>query len=534
VRLKEALKALKERIFEESSILLPLLAVALFALYIVSAYCGLRLGESGQAGSPSWVFAFFSGIGPYAGLFLTLYAVFAAVVIFFENKNPDRTIAWMLILLFLPVVGFVLYFLFGPNLNKRAAFRELKHKKSAIMQRWAEDELRALESMAASVFPWKTVISLLKTSMAPLTFRNALEVLTNGDATFSAIKNSLSEAERFIHMEYFSIANDGIGNEIRGILERKAKEGLRVRLIYDSVGSWNIGKDYIESLKSAGVEVYPFAPISLPMLRRKLNHRNHRKIIVIDGKVGFMGGLNIGDKYLSRDRRFGFWRDTHLKIEGEAVHKLQDVFLSDWRFCSGQDLDEPDLFPQMGGPSLWTPVQIVNSGPDLDLSPVMVGYFSLIASATERIWITTPYLVPGESIKTALKVASLSGLDVRIIVPGLADHIFVFWASQANIDDLLAAGVRIFSYNNGFIHSKVVIVDGKAASVGTTNLDLRSFEINFEIQAFIYNKEVASRLEQDFMDDLTQCREFTLEERARKPFVQKTKEAVGRLWTAQV
>jgi cardiolipin synthase len=339
---------------------------------------------------------------------------------------------------------------------------------------------------------------------------------------------AISQAKRHIHLEYFIIKDDQIGNQIRELLIRKAQEGLEVRVIYDDVGSWALSRFFLESLKKAGVEVYPFFKVALPLLSRDLNYRNHRKIVVIDGEIGFVGGLNIGDEYLGQSDKFAFWRDTHLEIRGEAVYGLQTIFLNDWHFVSQEVVEGAKYFPEIGisHPSV---VQIAASGPDSEWKSILQAFYKMIASATDKIWITTPYLVPEESLMMGLKTAALSGVDVKIIIPSQPDHFFVYWSSQSNIQSLLEAGVKIYQYKNGFIHSKIMIVDRQFATVGTANLDIRSMEINFEVNAFLYDVDVIIRLEEDFVKDLEESNAYVLERFKKRSIKRKLMEALGRL-----
>lgn len=357
-------------------------------------------------------------------------------------------------------------------------------------------------------------------------------MLLNGEETFPAILSALSRAVKYIHMEYYSISNDEIGNTVKDILIEKAKQGVRVRVIFDSVGSWNLGAKYVNSLKNAGIAVHSFIPVSFPKLRRELNFRNHRKIVVVDGAVGFMGGLNIGDRYLTGEPSLGFWRDTHIQLEGPAVSCLEEIFRSDWAFCEKAPLDES--MPEVAGPRGNSSAQIAASGPDSSWNAILKGYFSLISNARKTLWLSTPYLVPGESLTTALTVAAMSGVDVRIMIPHRTDHMLVYWASLSNIEELLKAGVRVYRYEKGFIHSKILIADGRTVSVGTANLDARSLKINFEVQAFIYDRQVARDFTRAFEEDLEESSQYRLHGWLRRPLWQKAAESAGRLWSSQL
>lgn len=271
-----------------------------------------------------------------------------------------------------------------------------------------------------------------------------------------------------------------------------------------------------------------FFPVLFPILSRELNYRNHRKIIVIDGKIGFVGGLNIGDEYLGKSPTLGFWRDTHLMIKGDAVFSLQQIFINDWFHVSKEHLSGDYLFNKQNyvGNKI---VQITSSGPDSDWKSILQAYFTMISNAEKRVWITTPYLVPEESLKMALIASALSGVDVRIIIPNKPDHFFVYWASRDNIEELLEAGVKIYTYNKGFIHAKIFLADGKVASLGTANLDIRSLEINFEVNAFIYDEKTVERLEEDFMNDISNSDEIFYEKFIKRGIGNRFLESLGRL-----
>ena len=463
----------------------------------------------------------------------TLYTISIAIIIFIENRDPQKTITWLLVLFISPVIGFILYLFLGQNLRKRNIFKKEENIRSKSLKDIAKVQIKAVKESdifyEKKDFLKRKLISLiLNNSKSPVTVNNRSKILTNGDQKFKEVKKDLLNARHHIHLEYFIIKKGGIGDEIKDILIKKAKEGLEVRVIYDSVGSWRLGRKYIEELKQAGVNIVGYLPVLVPGLSRQLNYRNHRKIIVVDGKIGFTGGINIGDEYLGKDERLGFWRDSHIKIEGEAVYELQNIFINDWYFCTKENLDDLKYFPKLEhyGEQL---IQIASSGPDSEWESIMQSYFSLISYATDRVWITTPYLIPSDSVIVALKTAALSGVDVRIIIPNIADHIIAFWGSRSYVEELLKAGVKIYCYTKGFVHAKSMVVDDIVASVGTANLDNRSFHINFEVNAFIYDKTIAKRIEKDFLNDFNHCEEIIYEEYKNRPTTQKLKESIGKL-----
>jgi cardiolipin synthase len=471
------------------------------------------------------IYALRSMLRRYIYWILGFYALVAALVIFLEEQNPDRAVLWLGILLLFPFVGLAAYVIIGPNVQSashRRRVRKTFRHRSAVHRPigpgdFAASKLERLLAASCNAVP---------------TARNDVEILLNGEYTFRAIEKALCNATDYIHMEYFSVASDELGTEIKNLLIGRSKSGVKVRVLYDAVGSWHVGRGFLKELQNAGVEIYPFMPMAFARFRSSINHRDHRKIIVVDGRVGFLGGLNIGDMYMGKDPKMGNWRDTHIQITGEAVRELNRAFLSHWGQCTAKYMDYHRFFYAPAGEMEDTPLTIATSGPDGDFRAIADGYFHMIVSAQKRIWITTPYLVPGTAISAALSVAAKSGVDVRIIIPSKADHTLVFWASQFNVDQLLRSGVRIFSYQDGFIHAKTAVMDGSVVSVGTTNLDLRSLEINYEIQAFIRSQDVAGKFERSFLDDLKKCEEETPAKRRARPLYQKLQGAIGRLWSS--
>lgn len=367
---------------------------------------------------------------------------------------------------------------------------------------------------------------------APITMHNQVEVLTNAAVTYEAMLQAIDKARSYIHFEFYTIRDDGIGIRFQEALIRKANAGVKIRVIYDGMGSHALSKTYIGKLKQAGIGVEPFLKPLIAFFDKRLNYRNHRKIVVVDGVVGFVGGINIGDEYLGEDPKLGFWRDTHLMLHGDAVHDLQCTFVNDWFFVSGEKLAEHDLSPlhmETKTEILTSPVQIISSGPDARWDAIQEMYFAGLIAAKERIWMTTPYFIPDPSIVMALKSAAISGVDVRIILPFKADSRIVQYASLSYLQELLQAGVRFFLYQKGFVHAKIIIVDGIMATVGTANVDMRSFFSNFELNAVMFDSKVIERLESDFQMDLQECMEVKMPEFERRPRSEKRKEAIARL-----
>lgn len=462
-----------------------------------------------------------------------IYALFIAILIMLENRDPSRTIAWILVLVFIPILGFLLYIFVGQNLRKkRKVRRHLKDSEAIELDAVIKNQLRMLQKpeyvLHRSINSHKRLVKLvLRNSNSPFTVNNRCWVLTNGQETFEAILDSISSAKKHLHLEYYIIKPDNIGRKIQQLLIEKANQGVKVRLLYDAVGSRKLKGRFIKSLKKAGVDVAVFLPVKFPFIHSRINYRNHRKIIIVDGKTGYVGGLNIGDEYLGLGE-LGFWRDTHIKIEGESVYSLQNIFLYDWHFATGHKIMSPEYFPEL--PQYGSlPVQITTSGPDSEWASILQSYFAAIVSAKERIYITSPYFVPDQSILMALKTAALSGVDVKIILPGIPDYKIVHWASMSYLTSIIEAGVKVYLYQKGFMHAKILLIDGVVASVGTTNMDMRSFNLNFEVNALIYDKGIVKRLEDDFYTDLQDSRMVTHEECLNKGLLCRFKESSARL-----
>ncbi|KON98356.1 cardiolipin synthetase [Aneurinibacillus migulanus] len=478
--------------------------------------------------------SFWRTIEPYLTFLFSLSVFLIAFLIVLENRNPSRTVAWLIILNFLPIVGFIFYMLLGRNVRKRKLFRHKFISNAEVLKKLETAPSGMLDENDFWQYPHlaskRRLLNLMvNVSQSPFTLRNRSKILTNGDETFRQMIQDMSEAKHHIHFQFYIIRHDTTGQQFKQVLIDKAREGVKVRVIYDGVGSVRLDKRYITELKEAGVEVVTFFPVILPFLNNKLNYRNHRKIVIIDGKIGFVGGLNIGDEYLGKDTRYGFWRDSHVRLEGESVYLLQNIFLKDWFFVTEENIEGDSYYPSLIEEPGEELIQIASSGPDSDWESIWQMYFSIIATAQEKIYITSPYFVPDDSISMALKTAALSGLDVRILLPSRPDHQTVFWASRSYFQELLEAGVRFYLYQPGFVHAKILLVDGVVASIGTANMDIRSFQHNFEVNAIIYNSNSVYKLEEDFINDLMDSKELTLKEYKRRPWHHRILESVARL-----
>ncbi|MDD2549397.1 MAG: cardiolipin synthase [Bacteroidales bacterium] len=477
---------------------------------------------------------------PYlAFIILLLYlltVLSTAIMVIHEKRDPAKTSIWVLILILLPVLGLIFYIFFGQNHRKEKMFnrkeiKDLKHIELLSKTQLSDIKTDAFYTEPSIVDNLNIITLLLNNSKALLTIHNQVEIFQTGKKTFNAIIDNIDKAQESIHLVFYIIASDNIGNIIKEKLIKKARAGVEVRLIYDDVGSWKISKKFITELKEAGVEVYPFMKVKFPLLTSKFNYRNHRKVIVIDGKVAFMGGMNIADRYLKGDESLGMWYDTVLRIRGEAVKVLQLVFFVDWFFVSKKIVsDSNKYFPEHPVPEAH-PVQITVSGPDSDWASIMQAFFAAITHAKKHIYISTPYFVPNQSILTALKTASLSGVDVRIVLPGKSDATVVYWSSMSYVSELLKAGIKVYLFQNGFNHSKILMIDTSFASVGSANMDIRSFEDNFEIMAMIYDPEVTQKLETQFLRDIKRSKKVNVSRWNRRPIRQTFKESVARMFS---
>ncbi|RRJ62456.1 cardiolipin synthase [Paenibacillus oralis] len=441
--------------------------------------------------------------GTLVSIFQTLTVITIGMAIFMENRNPSSTVAWILVLALLPVVGLLLYFLLGQNYFKRRKFDKKAEQNQLSFER-IHFNGHMLPRDLSQFSPSQQRLLQLSQRLArtPFSMASRTRVLTNGEETFSTLLKELKKARHHIHMEYYIYRADDIGREIQKTLIQKAREGVEVRFMFDAVGSLGLPKSFIKELRDAGVKVGIYGQVRFLALSSRVNYRNHRKIVVIDGNTGFIGGLNVGDEYLSRSKTYGFWRDTHMLVKGEAVRSLQIIFLQDWQYVNGEEIIDlaylsPELEQGCSGA-----VQIVPSGPDNESRTLKNIFFAMITSAKKSVWLATPYFVPDEDILTALRVAGLAGIDVRILFPARPDKWLPFLASHSYFPSLLEVGVKIYEYEKGFLHSKLLIVDGEVATVGTANMDMRSFHLNFEVNALLVQSDSIAKIVENFERDL--------------------------------
>ena len=454
-------------------------------------------------------------------------------IVFLERKNPTSTWAWILVITFVPIAGFLLYLIFGRKLSPNKLF--IWDNKSRLgVKKAVQNQLELLDEGS---FPipdlYKDNIDLfymhLRNNDAILTQDNEVDVFNDGQAKFDQLLKDIESAKEHIHIQYYIYRDDLLGSKIAGALKRKAEEGVTVRFLYDAFGSRGLKRRFIKDLERSGVMVESFFPSLLPKINFKINYRNHRKVVIIDGKIGYTGGFNVGDEYLGKVKKYGYWRDTHLRIYGEAVRSLQTRFLLDWNQASKAQIILYDTKYYRADPKGNVGMQIVSSGPDSKWEQIKYGYIKLLMEAEDYAYIQTPYFIPDESLADAVRIAVLSGIDVRIMIPSKPDHPFVYWATYSYIGDMLEAGAKVYIYQNGFLHAKTIMVDGKIASVGTANIDVRSFRLNFEVNAFIYSEEVTQKLIAHFEEDISKSTVLTLEDYDKRSLWIRFKESIARL-----
>lgn len=457
-----------------------------------------------------------------------LFVLQVSVVLVTEFRHPDKAAAWLMILILLPLIGFVLYYFLAGAYKERRTIRRSqgrpmetnmrnlpRHEQSD--QAHTNQEHRQLDQAHAVLsaglierYPRLSAYAA-QLSESPITCGNTTVVYAEVQQTYRAMLHAMEQAQDHIHVAFYTIRSDRIGRIFQELWIRKARAGIKVRILYDGVGSYQLSSTYLQELQEAGVETYSFLPPVIAFFRKRMNYRNHRKILIIDGKTAFLGGVNIGAEYVGGNAKLGYWRDTHVHISGEAVASIQHLFRKDWLLASGKAI--PDL-PRGHLRHTLHPIerrkksippeaaQMVASGPDQAKDDILEMFFMLITSAKASVFITTPYFIPDASIRMALRTAASSGVDVRIIMPQTPDSRLVHWASLSYLKEMLQAGVKCYLYQKGFIHAKVLIMDQRVATVGTANMDMRSFYSNFELNAVFYEGDSVLQLTQDFMKDL--------------------------------
>ena len=501
------------------SIVLIVLAILTVIVYFSSFYYSSVIDSVAVA----------TGSLIYIGLSVASILVWLLIFIYSDSKNK---LPWLFVIALFPVIGLILYIMLGNGFRETFRYRRRMkqlgsdyvvparhHDHSDVETELSYEELR--------------LVKLNKmTSQNDVTFKTQTRILTNGEQKFPVLLEAIKNAKEFIFLEYYIFHSDEMGMRVIDALIERAKAGVEIRVLIDSMGSSKrMSKDAIQMMKSAGIMFAEFDKVWIPFLSNKMNHRNHRKILVVDGKLAITGGINIGDEYIHRSVKFGFWRDTSILIEGEAVHDLAVIFSGDWFFATGERLEDDHYYmsypsEEDGG------VQVVDAGPQSSIAPIKQSIFRMIMDANHSIYIITPYLIPDFDVIMALKNAALSGIDVRIIVPGRPDKKFVYYATQSYFEQLLAVGVRIFTYDGVFCHAKVIVVDEKIATVGTTNMDIRSFYLNFEVNVMLSQTQSVEALLNDFNIDFSRSTEIIYTEWQKRSIMARTAQSLAQLFSA--
>ena len=468
-----------------------------------------------------------------------LNALIALGLIFFDDsKSPSATMAWIMVLFMVPAAGLFLYLIFSQNIARQQIFKmteeERAGKKSMLV--WQKEAVR--QSMPVDedgvTARWRDMISMnLEYADSFLTANDSVEIITDGKEMFERLCTDIENAKYTIKLCYYIVKDDFVGRRLIELLTRKAQEGVKVRLLMDALGSRSIGYTELRAFKKAGGRyAFFFKPLIRHMYFR-INYRNHRKLAVIDNEIGYIGGFNIAKEYLGYKKKFGYWRDTQLIIRGNALTTLNERFYMDWRYASKEELDLIDRSVRYAFKSKTgdIPVQIVSCGPESEKEEIKMALMKMITNARKNIYIQTPYLVPDEPMMESLRMAARSGIDVRIMIPCMPDHPFVYRTTLYNAGRLIKEGAKVYIYENGFLHAKTLSVDGEVCTAGSSNFDIRSFRLNFESNAFIYDRTVTEDLDARFMDDIGLSRPYTQEDRDSISNFEKASESISRLLT---
>lgn len=468
---------------------------------------------------------------------MTLYVINALLiitVIFNERKSPSAILAWIMVMTFIPVLGFVLYLVLNQNISRRKINRMTEIEEQVI-----SDAIKTqMKSMDNGTYKfnskvaekWKHLIKLNHVYASSFyTQDNDVRLITDGNELMKSLLDDIKRAKKSVSVEFFIIKRDKVGRNFIDVLTQKAKEGVEVRLLMDALGSRYITKGVLKDYLKAGGKVGYFFKPKFIFLGLKLNYRNHRKITIIDDKIAYTGGYNIAKEYIGKKKKFGYWRDTHIRIEGSSVYELNARFVLDWRFTTKEKMEAVPNVSDMKEHSGKKGVQIISSGPDDPKEEIKRAFMKMITYAEKNVYVQTPYFVPDKSILESLKMASQSGADVRVMIPCMPDHPFVYWATYSYIGELLRSGARVWIYDNGFLHSKTLVVDGEVASVGSTNFDIRSFRLNFETNAVIFDTEFAGQMEKTFENDMLKGHELTLAQYNKRSIIIRLKEVISRL-----
>ncbi len=462
-------------------------------------------------------------------IFLAIYVVVIIMVmvrVLMDNRQPAKTMAWMLVLTFIPMLGIILYFFFGQTTRK-----ERKIWQYSMDQLTKHSMLEFVEQKRLHLpNEYRELIKLFMNQNWVLPFKNnETEIYTSGYEFFPSLLMEIGKAEHHIHLDTFIIASDPMGQIVADALIDKARQGVEVRVIYDDVGSWKTKNRFFDRMRAEGIEIYPFMPVRFPVFTSKVNYRNHRKICVIDGEVGFIGGMNVAKRYVKGIKQLA-WRDTHVKITGAAVYGLQRAFLVDWFFVSRELITDHVYYPASKVAENDSLIQIVTSSPTSLWPEIEQGYVRVLTSAKRYVYMETPYFLPTDPILFAMRTAALSGVDVRLMIPYETDTKIVEWASRTYVLATVKAGVKVYLYKAGFNHSKLLVADDSIATIGSTNVDFRSFENDFEANAFFYDKKIALEVKDIFLKDQEECVSLeNVRNLTHRSFLQRLWESIIRL-----
>jgi cardiolipin synthase len=456
---------------------------------------------------------------------LLLAVVATIVVVVMDNRSPVKTLAWLLVLVFLPVVGLVLYFFFGRDTRKE---KLIGKKGYSRLTKYPMMEYQLQKSFQMEQMKHPLMNFCHKVNGALPFEGNRIRLLHDGYSMLQALLQAIVRAEHHIHVEFYIFEDDAVGRLVRDALMDKARQGVEVRVLYDDVGCWKVSHSFYDEMREAGVEVRGFLKVRFPRFTSKVNYRNHRKMVIVDGHIGFIGGMNIALRYV-KGVSWGTWKDTFMQVEGKGVYGLQTAFLTDWYATDHSLITSSRYFPELGvyGDAL---MQVVTSDPIGKWRDIMQGLLLAITSAHRYFYIQTPYLLPTEPILMAMKTMALAGVDVRIMIPARGDSRWVHWASMSYLDELMEAGVKIYRYQRGFLHSKLMVSDDEVSTIGSTNVDFRSFEHNFEVNAFMYDHTSALMLKELFLSDQKDAELLSLKSWRMRPWYQKVVESVIRLF----
>ncbi len=465
--------------------------------------------------------------------------ILSIIIVFFQRRNPTSVWAWLMVLYFIPIVGFVLYLIICQDFHKSKMFRvkEIEDSLTEPIQYQSQKIHQLIERESSERVEKDSFLNLtlynLNSTGAVFTNNNDIKIFIDGRDKFGDLINEMKKATKYIHFEYYIIRNDELFAEISKVLKQKVKEGVEVRVLYDAMGCRMMPSHVMKELQEAGIEVAVFFPALLKWFHLRVNYRNHRKIVVIDGRVGYVGGFNVGKEYLSQNQYFGYWRDTHLKLWGPSVIGLQIRFALDWNFAAKKNLfiDKKYLEHIMDSEheDNHKGIQIIASGPDSSTPSIRDTYLQIILAARDHIYIQTPYFIPDDAILSALKIAANSGVDVRLMIPCKPDHPFVYWATYSYAGELIQAGGRCYTYEDGFLHAKGICCDSLVCCYGTANMDIRSFNLNFEVNAIIYDEDTTTEMEKIFKNDLEHCKEIKEESYNTRNLLIRIREQISRL-----